>query len=50
MIAYATFRLSNKFTKGEVVKLNPLTVWVRLKTGEIIKRHRMKHFVFITHN
>ena len=42
-----TFTLSGKFTKGTIVKLNKLTVLVKLKTGEIIKRHRKNHNVFV---
>lgn len=30
---------------GEVIKENSETVWVRLYSGEIIKRHKEKHRV-----
>lgn len=30
---------------SEVVKINGATVWVRLKDGNVIKRHKSKHIV-----
>ncbi len=44
----ASFMLSEERKKGKVIKRNKLTVWVKLKTGEVIKRHRKKHSVFVT--
>jgi len=39
------FDLKNERSTGALVKENRLTVWVRLKDSEVIKRHKMKHNV-----
>lgn len=39
-----TFMLGTKTVKGEIVKENAKTVWVRVK-DRIIKRHKEKHKV-----
>ena len=41
----AEFDLTSGRARGEVVKVNPLTIWVRMPNGRIIKRRIARHNV-----
>jgi hypothetical protein len=43
----AKFELGGKKKTGEVIDANHHTIWVRLRDGNIIKRHKVKHNVLI---
>jgi hypothetical protein len=43
----AQFSIRGGTEKGDLLKENQHTVWVRLKNGDIIKRHKTKHKVMI---
>ena len=38
-------RLHEGIVSARLVKENPKTVWVQLKDGNIVKRHKEKHVV-----
>jgi len=38
-------QLRDRVVSAEVVKANAKTAWVRLPDGNIIKRHKAKHFI-----
>jgi hypothetical protein len=44
----AKFILRNQVQRGDVVKENTHTVWVRTKKNDVVKRHRKKHQVEIS--
>ena len=39
--------VGDKFTSGDLVKLNCKTMWIKLADGHIIKRHRRKHMTVL---
>lgn len=38
-------KLTGKTVTADVIKENPLTVWVKLDDGNVIKRNKRKHVV-----
>ena len=44
-MAHMVVRLQGQPQVAEVVKEHTYTVWVRLRRGAVIKRHRVKHRV-----
>lgn len=38
-------KLTDRVVDVEVVKMNTITMWVRLPDGNVIKRHKRKHVV-----
>lgn len=38
-------KLSEGVVSARLIKENPLTVWVQLSDGNIIKRHKKKHLI-----
>jgi hypothetical protein len=46
--AYKVYDTTPRRRTGRVVRENAKTVWVALPTGDVIKRHRVKHQVVAT--